>query len=178
MGVGVKWQLGSVSRKHPRVHQSRSLLLAVLPASSSTRLWEARGGGGGKPESGQWVTKAQADLPKRRFHPAMPPLKNTTTFPIQNSPTRRCLTPLAASQSHITVPPLLKSPFFAADTRGWLQSGESAERLPGVERLGAAYVLCNLCPFYLPTEQLHSVPAASPRAGANPHISVYSDDGY
>lgn len=48
----------------------------------------------------------------------------------------------------------------------------------GCRCLGAAYVRCNLCPFYLPTEQLHSVPAASPRAGANPHISVYSDDGY
>lgn len=50
--------------------------------------------------------------------------------------------------------------------------------LGGCRCLGAAYVRCNLCPFYLPTEQLHSVPAASPRAGANPHISVYSDDGY
>lgn len=35
------------------------------------------------------------------------------------------------------------------------------------------FMLCNL-----PTEYLHSVPAASPRAGANPHISVYSDDGH
>lgn len=58
-------------------------------------------------------------------------------------------------------------------------ASEPRERaLAAVRRLGAAYVLSNLCPFHLPTEQLHSVPAASARAGANPHISVYSDDGY
>lgn len=66
---------------------------------------------------------------------------------------------------------------FAVDTRGLLLSHESVA-LAGVQHLAAAYVLCNLCPFYLPTEQLHSVSAASPRAGANPHISVYPDDGY
>ena len=38
--------------------------------------------------------------------------------------------------------------------------------------------LCHLCPVDLPTEQLHSLPAASPRAGANPDIGVYADDGY
>lgn len=88
-------------------------------------------------------------------------------------PNRRRLTPL---QQMFSLSPLLKY-LFAVDTRGLLQSHESPA-LAGVQCLGAAYVLCNLCPFYLPTEQLHSVPAASPGAGANPHISVYSDDGY
>lgn len=44
-------------RKYPCVHQPGSLLLSVLSASSSTCVWEARGGGGRKPESGQWLTK-------------------------------------------------------------------------------------------------------------------------
>lgn len=65
--VGIKWQLHSVSRKHPCVHQSRSLLLAVLPASSPTCLWEARRGGGRKPESGQWVTKHTGTSPHRVY---------------------------------------------------------------------------------------------------------------
>ena len=38
------------------------------------------------------------------------------------------------------------------------------------------FVIC--ADFYLPTEHLHSVPAASPGASANPHISVYADDGH
>lgn len=54
--------------------------------------------------------------------------------------------------------------------------------LAGVQCISAAYmqhyVLCNRCRFYLPTEHLHSVPAASPRAGAYPHISIYADDGH
>lgn len=90
-------------------------------------------------------------------------------------PNRRHLTPLQ-QPFFDAASPVAKVPL-AVDTRGLLQSHGSAA-LAGVQRLGAAYVLCNLCPFYLPTEQLHSVPAASARAGANPHISVYSDDGY
>lgn len=50
-------------------------------------------------------------------------------------------------------------------------------------RTSAAYVqyccmLCNPADFYLPTEHLHSAAAASPRACAHPHLSVYSDDGH
>lgn len=51
--VGILCYSICVSRKHPCLHQPGSLLLAVLPAPASACLREARGGGGGEPESGQ-----------------------------------------------------------------------------------------------------------------------------
>lgn len=150
------------SRKHSCVHQPGRLLLSVLSAPSPTCVWEARGGGGGEPESGQWLTKHR-DKALLSNHWIMVLLWKMAALPSLAAPHSRF-----DFMWHIYIP--LTETASPVEGGGFIQSR--------VQTTCTITCFVTGADIYLPSEHLHSPAADSPRAGANPHISVYSDDGH